>query len=103
MLRIGRATFHRWRSIPEVLDAVEAGRADGLHQVGQALFKLAKSGNVPAAVWWERTRGNRSPEVRVVGTVESEQISERIKTLPIDLVRRLAEGESPQEVLGLAY
>lgn len=103
MLRIGRATFHRWRSIPEVLDAVEAGRADGLDQVGQALFKLATEGNLAACIWLERTRGNRSPEIKVVGELQSEQISARLKTLPIEHLRRIAEGESPHEVLGLAY
>lgn len=39
-----------------VAEAIQRGRAKAQGIVGEALFKRAKNGDVPAIKWWEQTR-----------------------------------------------
>jgi AraC-like DNA-binding protein len=52
--------------------AFELGKAKAQALVGEALFKKAKTGDVPAIKWWEMTRAGRSEkqDVHVVRTHE---------------------------------
>lgn len=60
-------TFARRKeSEPEVLRALENGKAKAQGVISQALFNKAKSGDLGAIVWWEKTRAGRvdSSQVR---------------------------------------
>jgi hypothetical protein len=43
--------------------ALEKGKALAEHTVGQALFVRAKTGDIPAMIWWEKTRAGRTDKV----------------------------------------
>lgn len=61
LLGLDAATLRRMkRREARVLRALESGRAKAQLAVGKALYDRAVRGDVPAIVWWERTRANRS-------------------------------------------
>jgi hypothetical protein len=60
VLGLDPRTFRRRkRDEAAVLSALEKGKAKAEHQVGQALFTKATSGDLGAIVWWEKTRAGR--------------------------------------------
>lgn len=56
----------RKREGPEVLRALEKGKAMAESIIGQSLFNKAKAGDLGSIVWWEKTRAGRvdSSQVR---------------------------------------
>lgn len=54
-------TFYRRKGIrPDILTALERGKALAALNVGKALYTKAIKGDVPAITWYEKTRQNRS-------------------------------------------
>ena len=100
MVEVGETTFERWVQLPEVLGAIKKGRSNGLTVVGKALFDKAASGDVTAQIWYEKTRGKRSDRVEVVQEDQSAAIQRLISSMTPEQLQRVANGESPQQVLG---
>lgn len=100
MLGISRPTYQRWFRDPEVLSAISRGKAQGLALVGKALQDKALNGDTHAMVWYEKTRGKRTDRVEIVQQDDAEAITRLIGVMTPDQLQRVANGESPSEVLG---
>lgn len=100
LLGVSAGTFSAWQANPDVYEAVQKGRTQALALVGKALFDKAKAGDLGSIVWFEKTRGKRSDRVVVVNEDEASRITRQIKGLSVDQLRRLADGEHPESVMG---
>jgi hypothetical protein len=100
VLGIGESTFLRWRDEPGVMEALLKGRAAANCAVAQTLYKKALAGDLGACIWWEKTRAKRSDRVTVVTEEEANRITRTIRTLTVDQLRRIADGQQPDEVIG---
>ena len=100
MLGIGTKTMQNWVKNDEVLAAVKRGKSMGLTTVGKALFDKAQGGDVTAQIWYEKTRGKRTDRVEVVQEDQSRALTQLIATMDPDQLIRVANGESPAEVMG---
>lgn len=100
LLGISERTFARWRQLPEVLAAYEKGKSGGLAAVGKSLFEKASGGDVTAQIWYEKTRGRRTDRVEVVADDQSQAISRLIGSMTAEQLQRVANGESPAQVMG---
>lgn len=57
MLDISESTLYRRKLDLEVLtEAIKRGKASAASEVANKLFTMAKSGDLGAIVWWEKTR-----------------------------------------------
>lgn len=64
VLGMSHDTFTRRKQDHErVLRALEKGKAYAESIVGQALYIKAKSGDLGAIIWWEKTRAGRHEKV----------------------------------------
>lgn len=54
--------------------AIEKGQAMAQEVIAQTLFQQAKSGNIAALIWWEKTRANRSEKQKIEHTLPIEEI-----------------------------
>lgn len=100
MVEVADSTFEQWVKTPEVIGAIKKGRAAGLTSVGKSLFDKANAGDVTAQIWYEKTRGKRTDRVEVVQEDQSQAITRLIATMSPEQLQRVANGESPAEVLG---
>ena len=57
--------LRRKKTRPEVVRALEAGKAKAEAKVGEALYTRAITGDVSAIRWYEMTRAGRSEQQRV--------------------------------------
>ena len=79
-LGVSRGTLYNWRNDERIQDAIEQGRAVSEAQVGRSLFNRAVGGEVPAIVWYEKTRTGRSDRMIIESKVR-EEISDFFKFL----------------------
>lgn len=100
MIGISLKQFQRWRERPDVYEAVQKGRAKALALVGKKLYEKATAGDMTAIIWFEKTRGKRSERVQVVNDDEAEAIQRQLAGMSTEQLQRVANGESPLEVLG---
>lgn len=100
LIGISRRALFRWQKRPDVMDAIERGRARGLQMAGMNLWKKVKEGDMTAIIWFEKTRGKRSERVSVVHEDEAEAIQRQLSGMSTAQLERVANGESPSEVLG---
>lgn len=100
MVEVAESTFELWAHHPEVIGAIKKGKAKGLTSVGNSLFNKANNGDVTAQIWYEKTRGKRTDRVEVVQEDQSQAITRLISTMTTEQLQRVANGESPSEVLG---
>ena len=76
---MGASTFREKKQQARVSSALEKGKAVAERQIGEALFTLAKGGNLGAIIWWEKTRaGRKEPQVQTSSQITHE---ERLKLL----------------------
>jgi len=72
VLGISSGTLKRWLSDPEILILYKKGKARAEIEISKSLFELAKSGNISAIVWYEKTRCGRSDRAEVKHTGDAE-------------------------------
>lgn len=71
VLGFSERTIHRKKDDdPDLVAALERGKAKAAAIVGKALFVRAKDGDVPAIRWWEMTREGRSERAQTESRVE---------------------------------
>lgn len=72
----------RKRMNQQVLDAIETGKAIAEAAVSRSLYNLAIAGNVPAIIWYEKTRCGRHDrsEIEVMRVVE-QQLEQTLNAL----------------------
>lgn len=58
-----RSLRRRKQDNDEFLAAMRRGKAKASAEVGRALYRRAKDGDIPAIRWWEMTRDGRSERV----------------------------------------
>ncbi len=79
VLGMAPRTFRDKKQETRVSAALLKGKAVAERQIGEALFTLAKGGNLGAIIWWEKTRaGRKEPQVQVSSQITHE---ERLKLL----------------------
>jgi len=100
MVEVSQRTFEKWCQSKEVIAAIEKGRANGLAVAGKALHDKMVAGDIAAIIWYEKTRGRRTDRIEVVQEDQSQAIQRLISTMTPDQLQRVANGESPSEVLG---
>lgn len=100
LIGITARQLHRWQEKPEVLAAIERGRARSLSVVGKKLFEKAKQGDTTAIIWFEKTRGRRSERIQVVNEDDAARIQRQLPSMTTEQLERVANGESPIDVLG---
>jgi hypothetical protein len=86
ILDLGSRTFRDKKAADaRILAALEKGRAVAEGKVGKAIYVRALKGDMTAAIWWEKTRANRSDrhvvDFREVSSLTDEQLAERRKAL----------------------
>lgn len=71
ILNISPRTLDKWLKLPDIAALYKKGRIQAEITVAKALFDKALSGCLPAIVWYERTRCDRSErnEVQHTGSV----------------------------------
>lgn len=62
---ISERTWLRKKQSPEVLAALQKGKALAESQIGRALYVKAVGGDLGAIVWWEKTRAGRVDATQV--------------------------------------
>jgi hypothetical protein len=100
LIGVSRMQLFRWMERPDVMDAIEQGQARALHSIGKRLYEKAIEGDLTAIIWFEKTRGKRSDRVSVVHEDEAAAIQQQLSGLSTAQLERIANGESPSEVLG---
>ena len=100
MLEISNRTYQKWVQDPQVIASISRGRAKGLTAVGKALHDKAIGGDTQAIMWYEKTRGKRTDKIEVVQQDQAQAITRLIGVMTPDQLQRVANGESPSEVLG---
>lgn len=86
VLDMDPATFRRKKADEaRVMRALEKGKRVAESVIGQALYVKAKSGDLGAIVWWEKTRADRRE------TVKQEVIAEVRQVNVVELRERIAE------------
>lgn len=65
-----RTLFSRKTESEEFAAALARGKAKASAEVGKALYRRAKDGDIPAIRWWEMTRDGRSERSKSESTVE---------------------------------
>jgi predicted DNA-binding protein (UPF0251 family) len=100
MVEVSQRTFEKWAQSAAVIAAIQKGRANGLAVAGKALHDKMVAGDVTAIIWYEKTRGRRTDRIEVVQEDQSHAIQRLIATMTPDQLQRVANGESPSEVLG---
>jgi DNA-binding transcriptional regulator YiaG len=101
LIGITKRQLTRWQEKPEVLTAIERGRAKSLSVVGKKLFEMARDGDTTAIIWFEKTRGRRSDRIQVVNEDEAATIQRQLSSMTTEQLERVANGESPIDVLGI--
>ena len=72
-LGISQATLNRRQSDSDDFDsAMERGKASAAQEVSNALFEACKIKNVPAIIWYEKTRRGLSDKVQLGINVQQE-------------------------------
>lgn len=74
-----RTLFRRKAQQDAVLAAWKRGRAKAQLAVGEALFKKAKTGDVPAIRWWEMTRAGRAEKTEVSVNASHEEALDELQ------------------------
>ena len=100
ILEISPRTYSSWSKNEDVFAAISRGKAKGLAAVGKALHDKAIGGDTSAMMWYEKTRGRRTDRVEVVQQDQAQAITRLIGVMTPDQLQRVADGESPTEVLG---
>lgn len=100
MIGITAKQLHVWEKHAEVADAIQRGRANGLAMAGKKLYDKVVAGDMTAIIWFEKTRGKRSERVQVVNEDEAAAIQQQLAGMSTEQLQRVANGESPLEVLG---
>lgn len=90
VLGIARRTFARKKDEPRVLAALEKGQAKAQMNMAKSIYERGTSGDMTAAIWWEKTRAGRHEKVAVM-------VEERL-TAEIDgMLGALENGLEPDE------
>lgn len=61
---------NRKKSSPCIADAINRGRSKAHAVIANALFELAKSGNLGAIVWYEKTRCGMTEDMELRAKIE---------------------------------
>lgn len=70
-LGISENTLLRRKSEVEVLaDAIKRGKARAASEISNTLYQMAKSGDLGAIVWYEKTRRGLSDKLQVEGKLD---------------------------------
>lgn len=80
-----RTLLKRRKDTPAVANAYERGRAKAELGIGQALYKKATGGDVPAIRWWEMTRAGRREGISLAGASADEAGNENAAFLPVEI------------------
>lgn len=65
-----RTLYYKKENNPDLVAAIQRGKAKAAAIVGKSLFTRAKDGDVPAIRWWEMTREGRSERAQTESRVE---------------------------------
>lgn len=101
ILGISEGKMSQFKSDDAVCEAIKRAKADGIQQVGAALFNKAVSGDVTAMIWFEKTRARRSDRVTVIDESEASKVLQNLSQLSTDQLARIANGESPADAVGI--
>lgn len=80
-----RTLLARRKDTNAVAEAYERGRAKAELGVGQALYKKATGGDVPAIRWWEMTRAGRREGLSLAGLPADETENQNAAFLPVEV------------------
>ncbi|MEA5424279.1 hypothetical protein [Synechococcus sp. CCY9202] len=100
LVGVSERTLYSWLHKPMVIAALKKGRANGLAVAGKKLWDRVNAGDLSAIIWFEKTRGRRSDRVQVINEDEAVDITRQLRAMTDDQLRRIADGQSPVDVLG---
>lgn len=94
-----RTLHYKKDSNPDLVAAIQRGKAKAAAIVGKSLFTRAKDGDVPAIRWWEMTREGRSERQQTEAKVEVVSDAEtdaRLARLMGEIIASRAEDSSAE-------
>jgi hypothetical protein len=95
ILGISPATFYRKKKlVPDVKQAYETGLAKSEYTISKTLFEMAtQDRNLPAIIWWEKTRFGRTERIETKQSIEVE--GEKQQQVLIYLPENSRDSETP--------
>jgi len=84
VLKINESSFHRYKDrFPQIVQAVENGRAKAKETSGKALIRKVQEGDLPSIKWFEQTRFGYSEKIKTENehTVKHESLENYLKRM----------------------